>query len=496
MRFRLLIPFLLCLLSPLQVSAEELPVVMKGDTIEYFDTQGKIVAIGHVTATHSDVKLTCDQATLYMETQDVYLTGRVRLVQPGGLLKGEEIIYNFKTKKGTILQAEGQADPWRTVSHRAKKVSGTSYLHKQGYLTSCDFEEPHTRFSARTVQVFLDDRIVLKNIVMKIGGVPIFYMPSYTHPLNDKRPRVTIIPGKDKAWGLFLLTAWRVYLNENLQGRFHIDYREKLDLATGIDLKYKLPVGGEGIFREYYTHERLLQRDHFYSKYFDEDDDRPTTERERYRFQLRHRWQMLPNTQATLEYHRTKDSTFIKDFFEREFEEGGPNPRTYFQIIRSTPWYGLTFFSSWRASRHASEAQEFPRIALDVRPLAVRWLPTLQDFRGRFLSKSKEQLKISNADSWYYKSSFKYIRSNTKDAVEGSKNSLHTYDTSQELFYPMRFFKWINFRPTVFVSCCGEPGIVNPAHRMGPPPASKRPPSPYHCRHREPYVLNRLNRLR
>jgi len=271
--------------------AEDPPVEVRADIVEYFDTQGKVVASGSVVATHQDVKLTCKQAVIYMETKDAYLRGDVRLVQPDGLMKGEEILYNFKTKKGIILEPNGQADPWRTRGDRAFKTSKSGFLHQDGYLTSCDFEDPHTRLKGKAVRVYLDDRVVIKNAVMYVGRMPVFYLPSYTHPLDDKRPRVTFLPGRDKNWGLFMLSAWRLYINENLQGRVHVDYREKRGLATGIDLKYKLPVGGEGIFREYYTNERSLQRDHFYSKFTSPDKDRPTPERVRYRFQVRHRWQ-------------------------------------------------------------------------------------------------------------------------------------------------------------------------------------------------------------
>ena len=426
-------------------AAEKEPVSIKGDNMEYFDHLGKVVATGNVEAVYQDTKLTCDRATIYTQTKDAYLQGRVRLMQLEGLLKGEEIIYNFETRKGTVLEAEGEMGPWRTKGDRAEKISPDSFLHRNGALTSCDFEEPHTRMKAREVRVFLDDKVVLKDVVMYLGPVPAFYLPSYTHPLDDKRPRVTIIPGKDKQWGLFLLTSWRAYLHENLQGRIHVDYREQMDLASGLDLKYKLPEGGHGVFRSYYTHQRDLHREHLWSSLYGSDRGDPTTERERSRFQLRHVWEVDEFTKATLEYNRAQDATVVKDFFEREFEENTVNPASYFQIVHSSTWYGLTFLVNKRANRFETVTQQLPFVSLNLRPMEIPWLPGFEGWinhldRGR----DPQPTELAN---WFYQSTFEYEHSNVADVREGNEASLLRLDQKHEIYSPMRLLRRFNFRP-------------------------------------------------
>lgn len=424
----LLLPFVL-FVSP-ALAADKEPVMVRGDRVEYFDNLRKVVATGRVEATYRNVKLTCDSAVIYMETKDAYLKGRVRLMQLEGLMSGEEVLYNFQTKKGTVLLAEGQAGGyWRTKADQAEKVAADSYLERSGYLTSCDFEEPHTRLRAREIQVFMDDKVVLKDVLMYLGSAPLFYLPSYTHLLDDKRPRVTLIPGKDKNWGYFLLTSWRVYWNENAQGQFHVDYREKLDLATGLDLKYKLPAGGEGLFREYYTNERSLHRKHFYSRWTSPAKDHPTTERERFRVQVRHTWEVDDSTKATLEFNRMKDPTLIKDFFERESEQGGVNPASYFQLIHTSSWYGLTFLANKRVNPFDTVTEQLPFVSFNLRPLEVPWLPKV----GR--------------SGLYYQSSYSYEHSDSFPAHGGRENALETFNTLQELFYPTKLVHWLNFRP-------------------------------------------------
>ncbi|MBI1953517.1 MAG: hypothetical protein HYS41_05270 [Candidatus Omnitrophica bacterium] len=445
------------------VFAEEEPVAVSADQVEYFAHPKKVVARGGVTAVHRETKLTCDFATIYTETQDAYLKGRVRLVQPGGLLQGEEVVYNFRTRKGVVLDSESQSGAWRSVGDEGKKLGEEAFLQRRGYLTSCDFEEPHTRWDAKEVYVYLDDRVVLKRVVMRVGSVPVLYLPSYTHSLDDKRPRVTIIPGKEDDWGLFLLTAWRLYLHENLQGRVHVDYRERLDLASGVDLKYQIPDYGRGIFRSYYTHERAIGRDHLWSRWYNAKENRQITrERERHRFQLRHRWEVDKATQAILEVHRAQDESFVKDFFLREFEQDAA-PLSFFQLIRSDPWYSLTFLIKKRINRFETVTQEFPSVNFRIRPLLLSWLPSLEK-KPETLEALEQVEVVKEAEAgeakdraglragvsrsgWYYQSSFDYLHSNVAEKTVGTEKSLVRFNTLQELFYPLRLFKWLNLRP-------------------------------------------------
>ncbi|MBI3616511.1 MAG: LPS-assembly protein LptD [Candidatus Omnitrophica bacterium] len=432
MGFSLLVP----LLHPSDVlAATNEPVSVRGDQVEYFDALHKIVASGNVVASYKDTKLSCDQATIYTVTKDAYLKGRVRLVQPQGLLKGKEVIYNFGTRKGVVLEAEVEAGPWRTVGDEAQKVSGTAVQLKSGTVTTCDFEEPHSRLQAKEIQIFLDDKIVLKHAVMFIGNLPVFYLPSYIYPLDDKRPRVAIIPGKSKPWGLFLLTTWRLYLTENLQGQVHLDYRERKGFASGEDLKYELPtefpVGGEGLLRTYYTNQRDIQRKQIWVNWFKEKKPSPPeVDHERFRVQLRHRTEIDPETRASLEYNVMKDPTVVQDFFPLE-AQNDPSPATYFSIVRGAPWYGLTFLVNKRVNKFETLTQEWPSLSFNLRPQFIPWLPAWERW-----------------GKWYYQSSFDYSHTNVAQPLgNGLKESVVKGDTTQELFYPTRLLRWLNVRP-------------------------------------------------
>jgi len=70
----------------------------------------------------------------------------------------------------------------------------------------------------------------------------------------------------------------RYFLNENFKGVLRLDAREKRDIATGADLKYKIPNYGGGLLKLYYMNERKITAKRWYK-----ERPTPTIERERFK---------------------------------------------------------------------------------------------------------------------------------------------------------------------------------------------------------------------
>lgn len=435
---------LLSVASTAALAGVEDEIVVTGDHVEYHEQDRRVIGSGHLVATYQETTLTCDRAVVYLATKDAFLSGRVRVTQPGGLLTGDEVLYNFETRKGAVLKAHGIVDPWLTAGDRVDKVSDSGFVARAGYLTSCDFETPHTRLQAKQVRIIPGDRVSIRHAVLYVGPIPILYLPSYTHPLDDRRPRVTLTPGYSKEWGAFLLSAWRYYFHEQLQGRIHLDYRERRDLALGVDTRYWFTEENEGILRTYYTQERRLGREHLVFA----DDKAPTVERGRYRLQWRHRWQIDRDTTATGELHYSKDDRFLQEFFEREFEEDA-HPKTYLQVIRSTPRYGVSLLARKRVNRFETEIEQLPELRYDVRPTAIPWTRPWEALAPWWADEGPAPSGQGWLNQWYYQSTSSYNAFYRKPAYAGVNDHLHRLDTLHQISYQARLLGALNVTPFV-----------------------------------------------
>ncbi len=445
MRFRIVGGFC-CLLLGITAQAwavhsETIDVL--GDVVEYHEAEQRVVGHGHVSATVSDTTLTCDHAVIYLSTKDAFLNGHVRIVQPTGTLSGDQILYNFETRKGSVIRATGAVGPWRTEGDRADKVADSGFTVRQGYLTTCEFETPHSRIQARQVRIVPGDRVILKNAVMYLGPAPVLYFPSYVHRFDDRRPRVTLTPGQSKDWGPFLLTSWRYYLHENLQGRINLDYRERRGMGTGIDTKYRLSEDNDGLLRYYHTHEHRITKGH---RFVGKKKEAAVIEN-RYRTDWRHYWTIDPDTTATAELHQVKDENFMKDYFRREFEQDN-QPKTYIQLIRSDPRYVVTLLNRFRVNRYQAEINQLPELQYKVQPTAIQLQHPLH-MLAPWLSENSLSARNQFNTNWYYQSTTTYDRLYREPINAGTTDHVSRFDTSHQISYQTRLLGALNVTPFV-----------------------------------------------
>ena len=55
------------------------PIVVNGDKVEYFHEQKKVIGTGNISIDYEDVKLTCKQVTVYLDTREAIAEGDVKI---------------------------------------------------------------------------------------------------------------------------------------------------------------------------------------------------------------------------------------------------------------------------------------------------------------------------------------------------------------------------------------------------------------------------------
>jgi len=409
---------LFTIIPPAYAQDTKEPIVVNGDKVEYLYEEKKVVGVKNVVITYKEVRLTCDKIVVDMETKEAIAEGNVELTQRGGILRGEKVHYSFTEEKGTILKAEIRREPWYGKSDASSKIDDKEYLMDRGYITTCELPNPHYRIQARQIKMFVDERVEARHVIFFLGDMPIFYLPYYLHPLKDKRPRVTIVPGRNSRWGAYLLTAWRYYFHEWSRGYVHLDWREKKGFAQGVDYKYKFGYFGKGLARLYYTHE-----DH--ETTIEEQEAGHSISDDRWRAQLRHKWQIDKDTLAVGEFNRISDRLFIKDYYFNEEYEIESEPETYLSVVRTRPDYTLSLYTRVRIDDFFTVVEKLPEVKMDIR---------------------SQRLRNTN---FYYKSttSLAMLQKKFSDTELEPKLRANRVHTDQEISYLAKLFRFLTFNP-------------------------------------------------
>lgn len=400
-------------------AASPAAVELNGDVVEYSMNGNKITATGHVKILHKDTVLTCDRVEFSRDTSIARAEGNVQLRKGVEEINGEAMTFNFATMKGDFSPARIAAYPYYGEGQTVSRVDDNHIVMKKGFLTTCDHDNPHYRLFSKSIDVYPRDKLVARHVVMKIGDIPVLYIPKFSQDLTGKKPRVTIMPGYDKQWGMFVLSNWRYQLNDNLKGIVHLDAREKKDIAWGVDANYEVPDGGMGIVKTYYMNERNITSRRFY-----QPRPSPTIEKERFKAEWRHKWDMDDKTNALWQYYKLSDSALLKDYFEREFDKDG-SPSTFFVLTRRMPKGSFNFRTDARVNRFESAVERLPELRYDL-----------------------GSQKIGETD-FYFRNTSIYSNLTSKDASPSEvRRETMRLDTDSELSYPFKL-GFVELRPFV-----------------------------------------------
>lgn len=406
-------------------SSQSGPIEINGDQVEFKIEVNKVIAIGHVVITQDTTRLTADRVEFSRDAKVAVAEGNVVLTSPQGKISGDKLTYNFETMTGDFARAKLSSSPYYGFSPIASKVAENQITLRKGYITTCDLAKPHFRLASKKIDIYPKDKMVARNMRMIIGKVPILYIHKHVQALDGK-PRVVFTPGYSKAWGAYLLQQWRYYFNDDFKGTIHLDYREKKAVAPGVDLKYKITNGGEGLVRLYYMNELTPGYKHFWrqfgAKY--QNNKIETVQRERFRAQWRHKWSVDERTDITLQYFKLRDGTFLKDYFRREYEKD-TNPQTYFLLTKALDYGTFSFRADGRVNRFAGGTVRLPELRYDI---------------------TNQQIGHTGL---YFKSEDSFANLSLKAAspTEVRKETMRL-DSSNEISYPLKI-SFVEVRPFV-----------------------------------------------
>ena len=151
-----------------------------------------------------------DEITYNSDTGDAEATGNVVLeggpndehVQAShGTYNTRTEVGKFENVVGTIgLQVKGKqflltsSNPFYFTGKIVEKTGPDHYLVHHGTVTTCQLPRPKWKFSASKVDVDVAGDAKLYNSAFSIEGVPIFFFPFATHPVEKQRKSGLMIP--------------------------------------------------------------------------------------------------------------------------------------------------------------------------------------------------------------------------------------------------------------------------------------------------------------
>lgn len=416
------------LVWPMAALAQEQPsleisALSSEGKVEYNFEKQTAVATNGVMVRYGDAVLTADRVRVDQLTGEVVAEGRVRIQRDELVWAGENVRYNFFTRK---LESEqfrtGHAPVFAAGEQVAAQQVGASltnqiYSGRNAFITTDDIADPGSRVRASAIKVVPGKWVEAKHAVLYLGKVPVFYFPYYKQRLDGQGNRFNFVPGYRSSYGPYLLSSYSWVMNEEIDGVLHGDYRQERGGAGGVDFNLHLGRWGETTFKSYYLYDQ------------DPSEDNPGYDipHNRYNFDFGYNAMPYTNWFVKSRVRFQSDPRVLENFFEGEYRRN-PQPNTFVEVNRLWNNFSLDVFAQPQVNDFLETEERLP----DVR---------LSGFRQPVLNSPLFYETESSAG--YYQRN--YAISN--GVPQGLDYAAPRADTFHQFTLPQTLFGWLNVVP-------------------------------------------------
>ena len=232
---------------------------------------------GGVELEEGDMRFYADAVEYHVDTNRMIATGNVLLIETDHQIAADRADFNAKTRLGTFYNARGFATlappPGERPSERGaanpdvqfygetlEKTSDDTYVITKGGFTSCVQANPRWEMTSGSLKLRVDRYALLRNMFLKVKGVPAIYLPMMYYPLSkENRNTGFLMPsyGSSSYKGQTISNAFFWAINRSQDVTFLHDWYSKTGQSIAGDYRY-VSLGGSGNFRTSFLNERPI----------------------------------------------------------------------------------------------------------------------------------------------------------------------------------------------------------------------------------------------
>ncbi len=235
--------------AQITITAQVSPTSTEKVTIEAETqiVQGDVyICSGNVQVSYGDVLIIADRATYNEVTFDLLAEGNVYFEQQGQRLTGDRVEFNYKTRRGTILNSTtftNRTPDGTTLvidANRADKINKDTYTLENVKMTACQEAVPKWTFTAKRARIRMERKATVYNALLRVKNVPVFYLPYASISISKKdRSSGFLLPssGSSSIKGRTLHLAYYQTLGRSADLQVRTDIFSRRGVGLGFDFR-------------------------------------------------------------------------------------------------------------------------------------------------------------------------------------------------------------------------------------------------------------------
>ena len=225
-------------LNPETDVPDEGMVIGDGDSVSMVDNFVQIH--GNALVKFEDVILRADHIWADFGDNLMRASGNVHLKVGDEETYSDELVFNLENKKGIARDGFTYSDPWYFGGSEIFKIEENKSYVRGASLTTCSLKHPHYYFSVSEVIVRMNEELIAKNIVLRIGGFPLFYFPAIRRDLRKgKIAKIIVKVGTDSYQGPYLSIIQPLVRKRRYDAALLYDRSARRGQGYGFEGKYR-----------------------------------------------------------------------------------------------------------------------------------------------------------------------------------------------------------------------------------------------------------------
>ncbi len=228
---------------------------------------------GGVELEQKDTKLYADEVEFFTDQDRAIASGNVVFTQGANRIAADRADFNTQTRLGTFYNASGIANvqppsrraggigggfapPMSTeqtdvyfFGETVEKIGAKKYRITNGGFSTCVQPTPRWEMHADTVVLNIDHYTMLRNAVLSVKGVPMFYLPVLYYPTKEEgRATGILLPtyGASSLRGQAIHNAFFWAISRSQDATLMHDWYSKAGQGFGGEYRYNFGGGSDG----------------------------------------------------------------------------------------------------------------------------------------------------------------------------------------------------------------------------------------------------------
>lgn len=285
------------------------------------DHEREIVELeGNVQIVRGDQHIKCERALIFLRSKKLELYGNVEVTSSQQTLIGEEILLDYETSTGLIKSGYVKSGNVLFEGDLLQKTGDDEFLVADATYTSCTNCPSTWSFSGQNIRAELGGYAYIKNTVMRVGGVPVLWLPYLIVPLKSDRQSGLLTPtlGNTLEGGFEFAQPYFWAINRSSDMTITLKNFEKRRLMGLINYRYVLSEKSLGELDLHWIRDRVFTRAERLTRF----RSNPEREADFNRWYLHYQHQMELNNgwNQKMTLHNVSDLQYLRDF-EKETQE-------------------------------------------------------------------------------------------------------------------------------------------------------------------------------